>query len=133
MADGRVIFGYNGVADTVSTLDEDLVIGLSWGFGVGEAVRKNYTESPLHRPDLSTSAYEVTAAGTVYEVFDEGSKEFDLVFTLFLGKIDVDTVAEAAADAFQPPPAIPEPSAFILLLIGTLVILGYGLRRREHR
>ena len=133
IAEGRVIFGYNGVADTVSNLDEDLVIGLSRGFGTGEAVRKNYTESPLYRPDLSTSAYEVTAAGTVYEVFDEGSKEFDLVFTLFLGKIDVDTVAEAAADAFQPPPAIPEPSAFILLLIGTLVILGYGLRRREHR
>ena len=39
MANKRIIFGYNGVADTVSNLDEDLVVGLSRGFGTGEAVR----------------------------------------------------------------------------------------------
>jgi hypothetical protein len=43
----------------------------------------------------------------------------NLVFAPFLGKTEVDTVAEAAADAFQPP-AIPEPSTFLLFLIGIL-------------
>ena len=137
MADGRVIFGYNGVADTVSNLDEDLVIGLSRGFGTGEAVRKNYTESPLYRPDLSTSAYEVTAAGTVYEVFDEGSKAFDLdggnlVFAPFLGEIEVDAVAEEAADAFEPPP-IPEPGSLVPLGIGIICMIGLGRQRRKRQ
>ena len=76
MADGRIIFGYNGIPDTISELDEALVVGLSQGNGSSSASRKNYTDGELCWPGLK--AYKFTPSGTIYEVFEVGIKPFDL-------------------------------------------------------
>ncbi len=72
MADGRIIFGYNGISNIVSGLDGDLVVGLSRG--ASDADMKDYTDSD---PIIGNSVYEFMAGGSTYEAFGTG-KPFDL-------------------------------------------------------
>ncbi len=135
-ADGRIIFGYDGIAPTVTQLDEDLVVGLSRGFRIGKGTRANFSDGSLYRPTLSGTAYKFTLSGTTYEVFEEGRKPFNLdggnlVFTPFLGKI---SVLAAPPPVIAPTAApIPEPSTLLLLILGCGGLMGNYWRRRKKR
>ncbi len=139
MADGRVIFGYNRIGDTLLKLDEDLVVGLSRGNGTGTATRMDYTDGPLYQPTLSGAAYQLTMRSTVYEVFDLGAKPFDLdggnlIFTPpFLPPPILRTSLFSPPSPPPPLPSavetvIPEPGSLVLVIAGLLFIIGLGWR-----
>jgi hypothetical protein len=126
-ADGRLIFGYDTIADTVSQLDEDLVVGLSRGNG-SFASRRNF------QPDVSQ-----TMSGTVYQVFEQGSEPFDLEGSnlMFMPPFLPPPQQPLSLFASAPPPLVgppapvivPEPDGLVMLGLGVLVLSGLGWRR----
>jgi len=91
MEDGRIVFGYNGIA---AELDEILIVGLSPGHGLDGIKRTDFSSGALFRPSLSNTAYGFSAEPPRYEVFDGERKGFDLdggnlVFTPFLGEFSL--------------------------------------------
>lgn len=66
LADGRIIFGYDGIANLATKLSSDLVVGVSAGSGTLPAAS-----------DLSSAPF-ATASPIVFEAVPEGAATFDL-------------------------------------------------------
>ena len=142
MADGRIYFAYDEIPDIGDNLDEDLLIGVSRGRGLGGRQRVNYSNGDLFRPTQSNTAYQFTMNRTLYEVFDEGSKPFDLdasnvAFIPSPSQLQLATGGQSssAPPPLPPPPPpnpIPEPGTFVLMVMGILAMVGYGWRRRKR-
>lgn len=103
MEDGRIVFGYNGIASTITELDEPLIVGLDPGHGPDGIKQTAFSSGPLFRPSLSDTAYQFPVEPPRYEVFEKNRKEFDLdssnvVFTPFLGEFSL-TVTDLMRDA----------------------------------
>ncbi len=132
MDDGGVILGYNGIPDTTTALDENLVVGVSTGDRTADA--RTYQFSRTH---------ELTLDGTIYEVFQQGVDFFDLdggniIFTPFAVPqlISVPVLPPWMRNSdFVSPPALtattPEPGTFFLFGIGIIGMVVYGWRRRK--
>jgi len=94
MDDGRIVFGYNGIASTITELDEILIVGLNPGHGLDGIKQTAFSSGPLFRPSLSDTAHQFPVEPPRYEVFEENRKGFDLdggnlVFTPFLGEFSL--------------------------------------------
>ena len=73
-ADGSITFAYDGIADILANLGENLVIGMSQGGSAADPGESDFAGS---------FPFNTAASGTVYEVYSAGSEPFDLDSTSF--------------------------------------------------
>jgi len=86
LAIGQVVFAYNGIPNTLQTLDTDLLVGISSGNGgreglalsPGNARKIRFINEPPDPNVQNDTAHRIIMDATVYEIFTEGAKAFNL-------------------------------------------------------
>jgi hypothetical protein len=108
---GIIWFSYNGIPDTLTHLDTNLLVGVGPGGGAGDP----------GDTDLSTAHY-LTSGSTVYQLFEAGQHRFDL---------DNLTLSFTPSNGGYQVNVVPEPSS-VLLFFGGMVGL-VAVRRVRRR
>ncbi|MGR3317755.1 MAG: PEP-CTERM sorting domain-containing protein [Candidatus Anammoxibacter sp.] len=117
LADGTIIFGYNGIfdgqgEDLIDSLDEGIVVGISPSLGFDPGTT-----------DLSAGTpFDLSLGTTYYEVW--GWDEFDPFNDLF----DLDQTNVIFSASSEP---VPEPATVALMGIGIVGLIGAGYRKRR--
>ena len=117
LSDGGIIFGYNGIPDTTTALDEHLIVGVSTGHMTGVVDAYDYS-----------IVNEVELRGTAYELFEIGGTGFDL------DNSNISFMPFVDPEPPQSPPSaapIPEPGSFVLLSVAIIGFIGYISKRSE--